>query len=195
MIPYFQSTSYTTAASCLLTILHHFNKIPLTKEEEFKIWKETITPPTRASCIYALALYAQKQGLEPKTFVEKQEYSFPDYRFYRYTKEDIEHAAFSSKQYQKQLSNINVKQISLDFIKDLLESHFVIARLNTKPIRQEKRNTSNYIIITNYSHNYFSIIDPAFGCLSIPQDTLEEAFDSLETKKHRDHRILAFKKE
>ena len=95
MIPYTQSTPFTTAAASLLTILHNKKQIPLTKENEFKIWHSSVNLPTRGSSIYGLALVAKRHGLNPKVVVEKKEYEFPDYRFYRYTKEDVEHAAFS----------------------------------------------------------------------------------------------------
>tara|TARA_Y100000310_G_scaffold301253_1_gene337569 strand:- start:424 stop:1020 length:597 start_codon:yes stop_codon:yes gene_type:complete len=194
MQPYLQTTPFTCAASSLLTILHHFKKTPLTKENEFDIWKETVLLPTRASSIFALANYAK--DLNPKVIVEKTEYNFPDYRFYRYKKEDIEEAAFTEKLHLKEAQNNNIhiekKDITFNDLKKEVENNTIIIRLNTKPIRNEKRNTSNYIIITNHSNNYFQIIDPKVGGLSIPEETMKEAFETLETKKHRDHRMILF---
>ena len=70
MKPYLQTTEFSTAASSLLTILHHFNsEIPLTKDKEFEIWHETVNLPTRGSSIFALANYAKKKGLNPKIIV------------------------------------------------------------------------------------------------------------------------------
>ena len=200
MIPYTQSTSFTTAASSLLAILHHFNpKIALSKENEFHIWHNTVNLPTRGSSIYALAHYAKKIGLNPKVVVEKKEYSFPDYRFYRYTKNDVEHAAFSEQRHLNKANNVNipieVKEITLKLIKQELKNNILILRINTKPIRNEKRNTSNYIVVHGYTNHHFQIIDPAFGSLSIPEDTMQEAFESLETKKYRDHRMIIFSRD
>lgn len=198
MIPHFQSSPYTTAASSLLTILHHKIQTPLTKQNEFTIWHETANLPTRGSSIYALARYAKQQGLNPSIIVEKKQYDFPDYRFYRYTKEDIEHASFSSDQHQQEALNIGVPitetSMTLQHVKNTLKNNIIILRLNVKPIRNEKRNTSNYIIVHGYQDNYFQIIDPGFAALSIPEETMQEAFDSLETKKYRDHRMLIFPK-
>tara|TARA_Y100000310_G_C20641424_1_gene794142 strand:- start:313 stop:906 length:594 start_codon:yes stop_codon:yes gene_type:complete len=196
MIPYLQTTPFTCAASSLLTILHHFNKIPLTKENEFKIWQKTALLPTRASSIFALANYAK--DLNPKVIVEKTEYDFPDYRFYRYKKEDIKEAAFTEKIHLKEakMNNLKIEKKSITFneLKKETENKLILIRLNTKPIRNEKRNTSNYIIITNYQDNHFQIIDPKLGGLSIPEKVLEEAFETLETKKYRDHRMILFPK-
>ena len=103
MQPYLQTTPFTCAASSLLTILHHFQpQIELSPENEFQIWRETVTLPTRGSSIFALANYAKKQGLNPRIVVESKKYGFPDYRFYRYTKEDIDLAAFSSSMHLKE---------------------------------------------------------------------------------------------
>ena len=197
MKPYFQSTPFTCAASSLLAILHHLKKeIPLTKDREFEIWKKTTNLPTRGSSIYALASYSKKQGLNPKVIVEKKEYSFPDYRFYRYTKEEIEHASFSELQYLKNLKRnkieIEEREITIEDIKKELKTNPIILRLNTKPIRQEKKNTSNYIVVQSFIDNYYQIFDPSLGGLSIPNETMIEAFNSLETKKRRDHRMIIF---
>ena len=188
MNPHLQSTSYTTAAASLLNILHYLNpEIHLTKEKEFHIWHSTTNLPTRASSIYALALYAQQHhNITPKIIVEKKQYDFPDYRFYRYTKEDIEHAAFSSNNHMKKAEKtiqIEEKTINFNDIKELLNNNILLLRLNTKPIRNEKRNTSNYIAILEYSNNQFKIIDPKIGKLDISHEILKESFESLETKK------------
>jgi hypothetical protein len=200
MKPYFQSTPFTTAASSLLTVLHHLNpKIELSKKNEFKIWHNTVNLPTRGSSIYALATYAKKHNLNPKVVVEKKDYSFPDYRFYRYTKEDIEHASYSDKNHLKKTTTntipVEERTITLQEVQqELRKGSILLLRLNTKPIRSEKRNTSNYVVVHGYKDSYYHIIDPAHGALSIPEEVMQEAFDSLETKKHRDHRMIIFEK-
>ncbi|MBU0460527.1 MAG: peptidase C39 family protein [Nanoarchaeota archaeon] len=198
MQPYFQTTPFTCAASSLLTILHHFNpQIKLNRENEFKIWQKSALLPTRASCIFALANYAQETGLNPRIIVEKKEYDFPDYRFYRYKKEDIDNAKFTSQLNLKEAERKNIsileKEINLQDIKNELDdNNLIILRINTKPIRNEKKNTSNYIIVHGYQENYFHLIDPSLGALSVPETVFREAFETLETKKFRDHRMLIF---
>ncbi len=196
MIPYQQSTSFTTAAASLLNILHHFKQVPLTKENEYAIWHKTALLPTRASSVYALASYAKQHGLNPVIVVEDLNYNFPDYRFYRYKKEEIEQAAFSAKIHHEKAKANNIKienrKITLEEIQALLKSNILLLRLNAKPIRNEKRNTSNYIIVHGFQDNHYHIIDPAFGALSIPHNTMKEAFETLETKKYRDHRMVIF---
>ena len=198
MKPYFQTTSFTCAASSLLTIIHHLNnEIPLNKEKEFEIWRKTTNLPTRSSSIYALANYAKKQGLNPKVIVAKKEYSFPDYRFYRYTKEDVKHASYNEQVYlekaQAQQVEIVEKETELTDIKKYLEKNkIILLRLNTKPIRNEKKNTSNYLVVHGYNEGYYQIIDPALGAFSIPEQIMQESFESLESKKYRDHRAIIF---
>ncbi|MBU0456566.1 MAG: peptidase C39 family protein [Nanoarchaeota archaeon] len=199
MEPYFQTTPFTCAASSLLIILHHLNpEIELNRENEFDIWQKTTNLPTRGSSIYALANYAKKLGLNLQIIVEKKEYEFPDYRFYRYTKEDIEHAAFSSELHKKQAEEnkiiIKEKKIVIEDIKkELMSNNILLLRINAKPIRNTKRNTSNYIVVHGYSESSFQIIDPALGALSISEEIMKESFESLETKKYRDHRMIVFK--
>lgn len=196
--PYFQTTPFTTAASSLLAILHFLNpQIPLTREPEFQIWRETATLPTRGSSIYALALYAQKQGFSPTIIVEKKEYAFPDYRFYRYTKEDIEHAAFSEQLHLKQaeLAKIPliVKEINFAEIKQfLLAKKKLLLRLNCKPLRNSKRNSSHFLAVMDFSleEQKYTLIDPQQGLLQLEESLFREAFESIGSKKHRDHRMI-----
>ncbi|NQV91359.1 peptidase C39 family protein [Candidatus Woesearchaeota archaeon] len=200
MKPYFQTTSFTTAAASLLTILTYLNPdIKHSKLREFDIWRSSVNLPTRASSIYALATYAKKCGLDPKVVVESKEYKFPDYRFYRYTKDDILHASFASTMHQNKAERENIqieeRRFTIDEItEELKEGKVILLRLNTKPIWHSKRNTSNYIVLHGFQEELYNLIDPAFGALSIPRETLQEAFDSLETKKYRDHRMIVFGK-
>jgi len=199
MEPYLQTTVFTTAASSLLTILHYFNpEIKLSKDNEFKIWQSTVILPTRASSIFALADYALKEKLNLQVIVESKNYEFPDYRFYRYKKEDVENATFSSRLYLKNAKKNNLeiveRKITLDDVKELLLENVLLLRINTKPIRGEKRNTSNFIVLHGYDGNYVHIIDPQSGGLSISEEIMEESFSTLETKKYRDHQMIVFKK-
>ncbi len=200
MIPHFQTTSFTTAASSLLTIMHFLNSsIERTKEHEFEIWHNSVNLPTRGSSVYALATHAKKLGFNPAVVVEKQEYSFPDYRFYRYTKEDIEHATFSEENHITNAKEakvpIEIRTITLDEVKEHLQQNkLILLRINTKPISNLKRNTSNYIVVHGYKNNHFEVIDPANSALSVPEEVMQEAFETLETKKHRDHRMILFSK-
>lgn len=199
MEPYLQTTEFTTAASSLLTIMHYLNpEIEFSKEKEFEIWRETVNLPTRGSSIYGLANYAKRNGLNPKIVLEDKDYYFPDYRFYRYTKKNIEEASFSSELHQKKSKELGVeieeKKITVDDVKRELLKGIIMLRLNVKPIRNSKRNTSNYIVVSGCSNNTFQIIDPILGYFSIPEETLQECFESLETKKYRDHRMIVFLK-
>ncbi len=201
MIPYLQTTSFTCAASSLLTMMHNFNpKIDLSKENEFEIWRKTALLPTRASSIFGLATLAKKIGLNPKVVVEKEEYDFPDYRFYRYKKTDIEHAKYFENYYLKKARDsgvkVEVRQIQReDILEELSKGNYLILRINVKPIRNLKRNKSNYIVVKDYKDNHFEIIDPQLGFLSIPEEIFNEAFQTLETKKYRDSRMIVFEKE
>lgn len=200
MKPYLQTTPYTTAASSLLAVLHYFKpEIKLTKEEEFRIWKETALLPTRASSIFGLANYAQKKGLNVKVVLEKIDYEFPDYRFYRYTKKDMEQAAFSSELYLKEAKEnnlvIEVRKITLENIKKELRDSVLLLRLNSKIIRKTKKNTSNFLVVYGYHRKYFQIIDPALGALSVPEEVLEMSLETLKTKKYRNRAKLIFKRD
>lgn len=189
VMPYTRSTSFTTAAASLLSILHHFNpEIKLSKENEFKIGHNSANLPTRSCSIYGLANYAHKCGLKTRVVVEKKEYDFPDYRFYRYKKEEVEHAAYSDglhlNEFEENNIRLKVEEMLLEDVKkELAGNNILLLRLNAKPIRNTKRNTTKYVVVHGYDGKYFNIMDPALGDLSIPEKVMEKSFYSLETKK------------
>ncbi|MFT4283137.1 MAG: peptidase C39 family protein [Candidatus Woesearchaeota archaeon] len=196
---YLKTTPYTNASACLINILEILNKnYKGSQEEEFKIWLKTSLLPTRASSIYGLAIIAKQEGLNPKIFVEGEDFDFPDYRFYRYKKSDIEYAQISSEIYKEKCKEknipIHVTQVSLEKIKDLLKTNYLMVRINTKQIRDLKKNSSNYIVFESYKNKLFTIIDPTKGRLEVNEDTIYESYISLETKKHRLHKILCIEK-
>ena len=99
------------------------------------------------------------------------------------------------KEAQKNKVIIEKKEIEFKDIKnELKKKNLLLLRLNTKPIRGEKKNTSNFIVVSGYENNYYHLFDPALGGISIPKEIMKEAFFTLETKKYRDHRMIIFER-
>ncbi len=196
---YLKTTPYTTAATSLMNV---FNKkiegYKATQQEEFSIWQRSVALPTRASSIFGLALIAKEKGLNPTIYAEGDEFDFPDYRFHRYKKSDIEFAQISSDLYKQECLKkkipINIEDISFEKIKELLKTNYLIVRINTKFIRDLKRNNSNYLLFEKYENNVFRIIDPKQGELDVDEKTALQSYISLETKKHRLHKVLCISK-
>ncbi len=201
MIPYFATTAYTTVASAALTITHFLKpEIELNQIEEFRIWQQTTILPTRASSIFAIAKYALEKGCKVKAVVAKIEYEFPDYRFYRYSKTDVDNATLSARLLfdQAEIAGvpIEIKLFELsDVNKELAEGNIILLRLNVKVLRGLKRNSSNYVIVDKFDGENYSIIDTGDSAKTVSKEVIQECFDTLESKKHRDHRMLIFSKE
>ncbi len=196
MKTYIQTTEYSTAASSLMLIINHFKpEFQVCKENEFRIWRDTVNLPTRASSIYGLAIFAKKQGLNPKIVLEEKEYDYPDYRFKRYTKNEINEAKYFSKLYHKEARELGVeivqREFDLEFVKELLkEGRVLLLRVNAGALRDSK-STSKYVVVYNYK-GFFSMVDPAQGKITVGEEKLREAFETLVTKKKRDHRMIVF---
>jgi predicted double-glycine peptidase len=193
---YRQTTAYTGAAAALLMVLHQENpdEWPLTRESEFRIWHESANLPTRSSSIYALAKIAKSAGLTAQVVVEEREYDYPDYRFKRYKKVDIDDAKFSSKQHAKSARKAGVKieerELELTEIKTLAkEGKLLLLRVNAGVFRETKA-TSRYVLVAAYDGGTYQVLDPAQGELRIDEQQMEEAFETLTTKKKRDHRVI-----
>jgi len=199
MESYKQTTNYTGASSALMCIMHHLdNTIELTENNELDIWLKTIIPPTRASSVFGLALYAKSKGFNPKIIAENINYTYPDYRFKRYTKKQIELANKIADQYQDKClaKDIVVVQRDFDvnFIDNLLDKKkIMLLRVNAGRLRGTK-STSKYIAIYKKSieKNKYWIIDPRKRRKKITREMLEEALIELKTKKQRDKAMIIF---
>jgi hypothetical protein len=196
METYIQTTEYTTAAVSLMLILNHFDdEFDVSRENEFRIWMNSCNLPTRACSIYGLAVYAKDHGLDPEIRLGEKEYEYPDYRFKGYTKKEIDEAKFSSKLYHKEARalDIPVKEEEFDLadVKDLLkDDNVILLRVNAGALRDEG-SISNYVVVYKYRNNY-SMVDPVQGKIRVGEDKLREAFETLVTKKKRDHRMVIF---
>ena len=195
---FIRSTPYTNAVCCLINILSLKKNTNFKQKDEYDIWLKTAVLPMRTSSIYGLALISKQHSLTPKLIVENHEFDFPDYRFHRYKKSDVEMAKFSSEIYRKKCEeaniNITVKKIDFEDLKKLVLENYCIVRINTKFIRNLKRNNSNYVVFKDYKNKEFEIIDPSQGTLKISEEVAYNSYLSLETKKHRAHKLLVFSK-
>ena len=199
MESYKQTTNYTGASTALMCILHYFNpEFELSEENEIDIWLKTVILPTRASSLFALANYAKEKGLEPKIIVEDASYTYPDYRFKRYTKKQIELAEKISNRYKKESEEKGIiiaeRDFDVNFVDNLLEKGKVLlVRVNAGRLRGTK-STSKYIVVYKKSKEkdkYF-IIDPRRRRKKVTREMLEEAMQELKTKKKREKCMVMF---
>ncbi len=59
-------------------------------------------------------------------------------------------------------------------------------------VLRSKKATSRYVLVTKYDINSekYTLIDPEQGEMIVSPDVMQEAFNTLITKKKRDHRML-----
>ena len=195
---YKQTTDYTCAVCSLMMVINHFDpSFKLSRENEFKIWRETVNLPTRAPSIYAMASFAKREGLDVRIVLEEKEYDYPDYRFKGYTKKEIDDAKYMSRISAKEIFNLEIsleeREITIQEILDLLNSgKILILRVNAGALR-DTRSTSKYLpFFKREGSQLITVLDPVKGELLIDNKALEESFETLQTKKKRDHRVLIF---
>ncbi len=194
---YKQTTDYTCAACSLMMVLNHFKGFKLNRENEFRVWRDTVNLPTRATSIYGMAAFAKKQGLDVRIFLEEKEYDYPDYRFKGYTKKEIDDAKYMSRLFAREVHSLGVpleeRTIKVEEVFELLESgKILILRVNAGALR-DTRSTSKYLpFFISEGSSLITVLDPVKGELLVNKKALEEAFVTLHTKKKRDHRMLVF---
>ena len=195
---YKQTTNYTGAASALLSILKFFEKGEFTQDQELEIWLQSVILPTRASSVFGLAIYAKEQGLQPKIIIEDAQYTYPDYRFKRYTKKQIELAGIIADRYKQQAQDKGILIIERDFDVNYIDSllgkgKILLVRVNAGRLRGTK-STSKYIAVYKKSQEkgkYF-IIDPRRRRKKVTREMLEESLEELKTKKKREKCMIVF---
>ncbi|MBU0461054.1 MAG: peptidase C39 family protein [Nanoarchaeota archaeon] len=199
MQQYKQTTIYTCAAASLMSIINHFKpEFALSRENEFLIWERSAVLPTRGSSLYALALFAHKQSIPVKIFVEEPEYKFPGYRFKSYKKKEIDVADFHSELYYKRAKEARIpieeRNFNIDEVKTLLKRKKVLLlRVIIGLLRGTQVNKRNphYIPVYQYEDGFFYIIDPRRGMIKIQEELFKEAFDAVHDCK-RDNRMIVF---
>lgn len=197
---YKQTTNYTGAASALLSILHYFDEtFEMNEENELDIWLKSIIAPTKASSIFGLALFAKEKGLNPKIIIEDKHYTYPDYRFKRYTKKQIELAEKIANRYMKKAEEENILIVEKDFDVNYIDSllmkeKIILVRVNAGALRGTK-STSKYVVVYKKSKkdpNKYFIIDPRRRRKKVTRELLEEALEELKTKKKREKCMIVF---
>ena len=196
---YKQTTIYTCAAASLMSILNHFKpEFTLSKKNEFSIWEQSAVLPTRGSSLYALALFAKRQGVPAKIVVEESDYKFPGYRFKSYKKKEIDVANFHSELYFQRAkeNNINIEERNFDIkeVKSLLKrKKILLLRIIIGLVRGTKVNKRNphYIPVYKYEDGFFYIIDPRRGNIKIQEELFKEAFEAVHACR-RDNRMIIF---
>lgn len=197
---YKQTTNYTGAATALMTIIHQLKEeYGLTEDNELDIWLKSAILPTRASSVFGLALYAKEQGLQPKIIIEDASYTYPDYRFKRYTKKQIELAGKIADRYKQKCEEEGIiiveKGFDVNYIDSMLTKEKVLlVRLNAGRLRGTK-STSKYIVIYSKSKkdpDKYLIMDPRRRRKKVTREMLEEALEELKTKKKREKCMIIF---
>lgn len=193
---YKQSNEYTGAASSLMMVLNKLDKrFKLNKENEFDIWQKSALLPVRASSIYGLAKVAREHTPNVKVIVGDKEFTYPNYRFKSYKLKEIEEATFTSKKQYKEAEEMGIsieeKDIHIGHIRQNLEKgRPMIVRLNAATFRGG-RASSNFFPVIGYNSKKFKIIDPSDGKeISLSEEDMKEALNSVKTKCKRDKRMI-----
>jgi hypothetical protein len=183
-----------------MVIINHFNpEFKLSRENEFLIWRSTATLPIRASSIYGLAVFAKQQGLDPIVVLQDKDYDYPNYRFKGYRKKEVDEAKFSSKLYYNEAKKLKIPIEERDFefreVRELVKKgKILILRINEGCLRA-KKSTSKYIVVHGYDKEKkeFLVMDAKQqGAVKVSEDLLKEAFETLATKKKRNHEMIVF---
>ncbi len=197
---YKQTTNYTGAASAMLSILHNFDKnFEMNEENELDVWLKSIIAPTKASSVFGLAIIGKEHGLNPVVIIEDKTYTYPDYRFKRYTKKQIELAEKVANIYLKRAEEKGILVIERDFDVNYIDSlldkgKILLLRVNAGTLRGTK-STSKYIVVYKKSvkdPNKYFIIDPRRRRKKVSRELLEESLIELKTKKKREKCMIIF---
>ena len=196
MLFYKQTTKYTNAACALMLAMNHFKKdFPINKEMEYRIWRQTVILPTRASCIYSLAMLAKNNGIKVRVGVGDPEYRFPVSRFKIFSKKEIYESKFSSNIFYREAKEAGIKIEERDFTlnevkENLIKNKVLLLRINMGPLIKT-RSVPDYALIYGYGNEIFLWNNCHIGdIVRIKEKEMKECFETVKTKCKRDNRML-----
>ena len=195
---YKQTTKFSGIPAALMLVINNFNKsFNVNRENEFKLWRETVLLPTRASCIFRAALIANKYKIPVKVLVEEPQYKFPRrYKFRIFTKKEIYDTKFFSDinlSEAKKKNLVEVRNFTLDEIKESLKQNkIVLLRVNVAHLLKV-RAIPDYILLYGYGNNLYLWNNTINSqTVRINEKQLKEDFETVKTKCKRDNRAIIF---
>jgi len=85
-----------------------------------------------------------------------------------------------------------VKDFDANDLKEMAQQgKIIMVRINIGILREQKA-LSHYVLVYGYSKKAFLVIDPSEGQRLVTLPEMQQALDTLETKKKRDLRMLVF---
>lgn len=195
---YRQTTKFTGVPSALMLTINHFNKeFNVNRENEFKLWREIILPPTRASCIFRSGLISNKYKIPTKVIVEDPQFKLPRiYKFRIFPKKEIYDTKFFSDmnfEEAKKKKIVDVRNFTIDEIKEVLKQNkVVLLRINIGRLLKV-RTIPDYILLYGYGNNLYLWNNTVSGqTVRINEKQLKEDFEAVKTKCKRDNRTIIF---
>ena len=193
---YKQTTRYSNAAASLMLILNHYNKdFEINKENEYKIWHNSVVLPTRGSSLFSLAMITNEHKINTKLIVGSPEFKFPNYKYKMYSQKEVYQAKFSNELYYKKAldKGIDIEERNFEFdeVKEQLkDGKFLLLRLDIGPLLNI-RATCNYLFVYAYGNGKFLINDTKSGKpLQIKEELMKVMFNNVKIKCKRDNRML-----
>jgi len=184
-VPYYKQTTGMTCGPAALMMLFKFydKKYKLNRENEFKIWRESILMSWRASGLYGLATVALKHGYKVTLYRQKKtvwqdiyETSINEQMDYIFKQQEAEAKKLGLKE--------KIENINIEFLRGILkkgEPPMVLIR-EIKP--QLALDFAHWVILLSMDKDYVYINDPMHeGNRQIPLVLFEKAMDTLPELK------------
>lgn len=196
---YKQTTKFAKLASALMLVINHFKpSFEISRENEFKLWRETVLLPTRASCIFRIGLMAHKNKIPTKIIVGMPSYKFPRRYKFRvlFTKKEVyDTKFFSDINFKEAKKNgiVEVRDFTLNEIKEALKNNkIVLLRINVGSLLNI-RAIPDYILLRGYGNNLFLWNNTFNGeTVRINEKQMKEHFDTVKTRCKIDNRAIIF---